>query len=110
MPVEMSSSTTLDHHGSSGTRALGRCRRQGRSCFGLGADRRSAPTRPGSGQRSLSARSDVTDDVLDAHTADFDQPAGEDPIIVDADDTSDPRRVRDVARLIKGTIRGTEER
>jgi predicted kinase len=53
--------------------------------------------------RSLSARSDVTDNVLDAHAADFDQPIDEDPIIVDSDETADALRVREVARRIRGS-------
>ena len=48
--------------------------------------------------RSANRRLDVTDQVLEAHTAHFEEPVDENPITIDADDTADARRVHDVVK------------
>lgn len=42
-------------------------------------------------------RADVVDEVLDAHVRDFEAPADEDQVVVDARDTKDPA---EIARLV----------
>ena len=51
--------------------------------------------------RAYSLRHDVTDEVMEAHVADFEPPIGEAPLIVDADDTRSPSVVAEIARQLR---------
>lgn len=51
--------------------------------------------------RAEQDRHDVVDDVLDSHIASFEPPTEESPIVVEATDTRDELRIREVARSIE---------
>lgn len=51
--------------------------------------------------RASTQRHDVTDEVMEAHVADFDAPTSEDPLIVDADDTRNRTVVAEIANHIR---------
>lgn len=51
--------------------------------------------------RALPVRDDVTDEVLRAHGASFEDPADEDALVVDARDTDDPEQVDMIVRKLR---------
>lgn len=51
--------------------------------------------------RAAGLRHDVTDEVMDAHVADFDAPTREDPLVIDADDTRSPTVVAEIAEHLR---------